>query len=126
MVMCEPTAYLWRTTASGSLNFLSCMDLYIHYTYSLTLILVLNSYCGSKVILIIILGKFLKAHIHFPRFHSKDTFKDMEIIGQFNLGFIITKLNSDIFMIDQHASDEKYNFEMLQQHTALQGQRLIA
>ncbi|XP_056432924.1 mismatch repair endonuclease PMS2 [Gadus chalcogrammus] len=57
---------------------------------------------------------------------SKDTFKDMEIIGQFNLGFIITKLNSDIFMIDQHASDEKYNFEMLQQHTALQGQRLIA
>uniref|UniRef100_A0AAZ3RBA1 Mismatch repair endonuclease PMS2 n=1 Tax=Oncorhynchus tshawytscha TaxID=74940 RepID=A0AAZ3RBA1_ONCTS len=55
----------------------------------------------------------------------KDSFKDMEIIGQFNLGFIITKLNSDIFMIDQHATDEKYNFEMLQQHTALQGQRLI-
>ncbi|KAG9333652.1 hypothetical protein JZ751_010721 [Albula glossodonta] len=55
----------------------------------------------------------------------KDMFKEMEIIGQFNLGFIITKLNSDIFMIDQHASDEKYNFEMLQQHTILQGQRLI-
>ncbi|XP_054625109.1 mismatch repair endonuclease PMS2 isoform X2 [Dunckerocampus dactyliophorus] len=57
---------------------------------------------------------------------SKDTFKDMEIVGQFNLGFIITKLNSDIFMIDQHATDEKYNFEMLQQHTVLQGQKLIA
>ncbi|XP_044034890.1 mismatch repair endonuclease PMS2 isoform X2 [Siniperca chuatsi] len=56
---------------------------------------------------------------------SKDMFKQMEIIGQFNLGFIITKLNSDIFMIDQHATDEKYNFEMLQQHTALQGQKLI-
>ncbi|KAK6328281.1 hypothetical protein J4Q44_G00002590 [Coregonus suidteri] len=28
-------------------------------------------------------------------------------------------------MIDQHTTDEKYNFEMLQQHTALQGQRLI-
>ncbi|XP_010904189.2 mismatch repair endonuclease PMS2 [Esox lucius] len=55
----------------------------------------------------------------------KDSFKAMEIIGQFNLGFIITKLNSDIFMIDQHATDEKYNFEMLQQHTVLQGQRLI-
>ncbi|KAM6951061.1 mismatch repair endonuclease PMS2, partial [Aplochiton taeniatus] len=55
----------------------------------------------------------------------KETFKDMEIIGQFNLGFIITKLNSDLFMIDQHATDEKYNFEMLQQHTALQGQKLI-
>lgn len=57
---------------------------------------------------------------------SKDMFKQMEIIGQFNLGFIIAKLNSDIFMIDQHATDEKYNFEMLQQHTVLQGQKLIA
>lgn len=53
-------------------------------------------------------------------------FAEMEIIGQFNLGFIITKLNADIFIVDQHATDEKYNFEMLQQHTALQGQRLIA
>ncbi|XP_035979480.2 mismatch repair endonuclease PMS2 isoform X2 [Halichoerus grypus] len=57
---------------------------------------------------------------------SKTMFAEMEIIGQFNLGFIITKLNADIFIVDQHATDEKYNFEMLQQHTALQGQRLIA
>ncbi|KAL6475155.1 hypothetical protein MHYP_G00161950 [Metynnis hypsauchen] len=56
---------------------------------------------------------------------SKDMFKEMEIIGQFNLGFIITRLKSDLFMIDQHATDEKYNFEMLQQHTVLKGQRLI-
>ncbi|KAM6897703.1 mismatch repair endonuclease PMS2 [Xenentodon cancila] len=56
---------------------------------------------------------------------KKEMFKEMEIIGQFNLGFIITKLNSDIFMIDQHATDEKYNFEMLKQHTVLQGQKLI-
>ncbi|XP_037546699.1 mismatch repair endonuclease PMS2 [Nematolebias whitei] len=57
---------------------------------------------------------------------SKEMFKEMEIIGQFNLGFIITKSNWDIFIIDQHATDEKFNFEMLQQHTALQGQKLIA
>uniref|UniRef100_U3BWJ5 Mismatch repair endonuclease PMS2 n=1 Tax=Callithrix jacchus TaxID=9483 RepID=U3BWJ5_CALJA len=56
---------------------------------------------------------------------SKSMFAEMEIIGQFNLGFIITKLNEDIFIVDQHATDEKYNFEMLQQHTVLQGQRLI-
>ncbi|KAM5153265.1 mismatch repair endonuclease PMS2 [Mantella aurantiaca] len=56
---------------------------------------------------------------------SKDMFAKMEIIGQFNLGFIITKLDSDLFIIDQHATDEKYNFEMLQQNTVLQGQRLI-
>uniref|UniRef100_A0A8C0SIQ6 Mismatch repair endonuclease PMS2 n=1 Tax=Canis lupus familiaris TaxID=9615 RepID=A0A8C0SIQ6_CANLF len=57
---------------------------------------------------------------------SKTMFAEMEIIGQFNLGFIITKLKADIFIVDQHATDEKYNFEMLQQHTVLQGQRLIA
>ncbi|KAM3843346.1 mismatch repair endonuclease PMS2-like [Diretmus argenteus] len=56
---------------------------------------------------------------------NKDMFKEIEIIGQFNLGFIIAKLNSDIFMIDQHATDEKYNFEMLQQHNVLQGQKPI-
>lgn len=56
---------------------------------------------------------------------SKDMFKEMDIIGQFNLGFIITKLKSDLFIIDQHATDEKYNFEMLQQNTELKGQRLI-
>ncbi|XP_048408017.1 mismatch repair endonuclease PMS2 isoform X2 [Stegostoma tigrinum] len=57
---------------------------------------------------------------------SKDRFSSMEIIGQFNLGFIITKLDSDLFIVDQHATDEKYNFEMLQQHTVLQSQKLIA
>ncbi|XP_078096736.1 mismatch repair endonuclease PMS2 isoform X2 [Mustelus asterias] len=56
---------------------------------------------------------------------SKDRFASMEIIGQFNLGFIITKLDSDLFIVDQHATDEKYNFEMLQQHTVLHGQKLI-
>ncbi|XP_063170731.1 mismatch repair endonuclease PMS2 [Candoia aspera] len=56
---------------------------------------------------------------------SKEMFADMDVIGQFNLGFIIAKLKSDLFIIDQHASDEKYNFEMLQEHTVLQGQKLI-
>ncbi|GFO28622.1 mismatch repair endonuclease pms2 [Plakobranchus ocellatus] len=56
---------------------------------------------------------------------SKDMFAQMEILGQFNLGFIITKLGSDLFIVDQHATDEKYNFEMLQKHTVLQSQRLI-
>ncbi|XP_051530578.1 mismatch repair endonuclease PMS2 [Myxocyprinus asiaticus] len=56
---------------------------------------------------------------------SKGMFKEMKIIGQFNLGFIITKIKSDLFIIDQHATDEKYNFEMLQQNTVLKGQRLI-
>ncbi|XP_069701490.1 mismatch repair endonuclease PMS2 isoform X2 [Periplaneta americana] len=56
---------------------------------------------------------------------SKDMFAKMEILGQFNLGFIVTRLGSDLFIIDQHATDEKYNFEMLQLNTVLQNQRLV-
>jgi len=49
----------------------------------------------------------------------------MEVLGQFNLGFIVTSLGPDLFIIDQHASDEKYNFEMLQKHTVIKRQTLI-
>lgn len=63
---------------------------------------------------------------------SKADFADMHIIGQFNLGFILavrapspSSPNSDLFIIDQHASDEKYNFERLQANTIVQNQRLV-
>ncbi|XP_012939969.1 mismatch repair endonuclease PMS2 [Aplysia californica] len=56
---------------------------------------------------------------------SKDMFSRMEVLGQFNLGFIIAKLGVDLFIVDQHATDEKYNFEMLQRHTVLQSQKMI-
>lgn len=56
---------------------------------------------------------------------SKEMFKQMSIVGQFNHGFIITKLKSDLFIVDQHASDEKYNFEHLQASTVLERQVLV-
>jgi len=56
---------------------------------------------------------------------SKDMFESMEILGQFNLGFVIAKLDSDLFIIDQHASDEKFNFEDQQRNTTIKSQRLI-
>lgn len=56
---------------------------------------------------------------------SKSDFIRMEILGQFNLGFIIVRLGEDLFVIDQHATDEKYNFETLQKTTVLQHQPLI-
>ena len=56
---------------------------------------------------------------------SKEMFERMEILGQFNLGFIIAKLENDLFIIDQHASDEKFNFEDQQQNTTIKSQRLI-
>uniref|UniRef100_UPI00358DE58D mismatch repair endonuclease PMS2 n=1 Tax=Myxine glutinosa TaxID=7769 RepID=UPI00358DE58D len=55
----------------------------------------------------------------------KDSFGSMEIVGQFNRGFVVARLGQDLFIIDQHASDEKYNFERLQHEGALTGQRLI-
>lgn len=80
---------------------------------------------------------------------SKSDFAKMRVIGQFNLGFILAvretgssaKLSSpsslsssspaqseeddELFIIDQHASDEKYNFERLQATTTVQSQRLV-
>lgn len=56
---------------------------------------------------------------------SKDSFKKMHVIGQFNLGFIITQLEDDLFIIDQHATDEIYNFETLQKTTELTSQKLV-
>ncbi|EFJ28941.1 hypothetical protein SELMODRAFT_171139 [Selaginella moellendorffii] len=51
--------------------------------------------------------------------------KCAKILGQFNLGFIIARLDSDLFIIDQHASDEKYNFERLSKSTVLNRQPLL-
>ncbi|TGO29874.1 hypothetical protein BPAE_0010g00580 [Botrytis paeoniae] len=69
---------------------------------------------------------------------SKSDFAKMKTIGQFNLGFILaskapepTTENSgiqtadNVFIIDQHSSDEKYNFERLQATTIVQSQRLV-
>ena len=48
----------------------------------------------------------------------------MQVLGQFNLGFIIAKLDNDLFIIDQHASNEKFNFEDQQRNTSIKSQRL--
>ncbi|XP_018397307.1 PREDICTED: mismatch repair endonuclease PMS2 [Cyphomyrmex costatus] len=56
---------------------------------------------------------------------TKDSFGKMEIIGQFNLGFIIARLEDDLFIIDQHATDEKFRFEKLSNETKLKTQKLI-
>lgn len=63
---------------------------------------------------------------------SKEDFSRMHIIGQFNLGFILATRpghsptqDDELFIIDQHASDEKYNFERLQSSTIVQNQRLV-
>lgn len=70
---------------------------------------------------------------------SKIDFSNMHIVGQFNLGFILAVRPSsythgdgrgarnadELFIVDQHASDEKYNFEKLQAETVVSNQRLV-
>lgn len=76
----------------------------------------------------------------------KGDFGKMKIVGQFNLGFILAvrprsayidssspstatpqthKDDDDLIIVDQHASDEKFNFERLQSTTVVQSQRLV-
>jgi len=57
---------------------------------------------------------------------SKADFSEMSIFGQFNLGFIIVGLRDDLFIVDQHATDEKYNFETLQRNTVINSQKMVA
>jgi len=66
---------------------------------------------------------------------DKTDFAEMEVVGQFNLGFIIARrrksialsdrMMDDLFIVDQHAADEKYNFESLQQTTVIRSQKLF-
>ncbi|KAL5112470.1 Mismatch repair endonuclease PMS2 [Taenia crassiceps] len=43
----------------------------------------------------------------------KEWFQNMRVIGQFNKGFIVCQHEEDLFIVDQHASDEKHRFEHL-------------
>lgn len=61
----------------------------------------------------------------FERTFNKADFKRMQVLGQFNLGFILGKLEDDIYIIDQHASDEKFNYERLLKSTVLNRQPLL-
>ena len=51
-------------------------------------------------------------------------FKRLEVLGQFDLGLIIAKMNNDLFIINQHASDEKFNQDQ-ERNTTIKSQRLI-
>lgn len=77
-----------------------------------------------------------KAVDALARVIEKKDFAEMNVIGQFNLGFIIVRRgvkkapkgpdnSDDLFIVDQHAADEKYNFETLQATTKIESQKLF-
>ncbi|CAJ1414916.1 unnamed protein product [Effrenium voratum] len=62
---------------------------------------------------------------------DKSCFSQMRVIGQFNLGFIIAALqvgsspDLQLFIVDQHASDEKFRFEALNRESRIERQPLV-
>lgn len=57
----------------------------------------------------------------------KEDFAGMTVIGQFNMGFILARSRDHhLWILDQHACDEKYNFEKLCAETIIHEQKLIA
>nr|AGH55784.1 PMS2 [Brachionus calyciflorus] len=65
------------------------------------------------------------AESELDRCITKEDFLRMRVCGQFNKGFIITQLDSDLFIVDQHAADEIYNFETIQKNGKMQKQKLL-
>lgn len=56
-----------------------------------------------------------------------EDFAGMSIVGQFNCGFILAKTpDNHLWILDQHACDEKANFERLCEETVVREQRLMA
>lgn len=49
----------------------------------------------------------------------------MRIIGQFNKGFILVQFRKDLYIIDQHAADEKFNFEKLLRSQEIEVQNMV-
>lgn len=65
------------------------------------------------------------AESELVRVFQRSWFADLAVIGQFNLGFVLARRGADVFIIDQHAADEKYNYEALASSTPLQVQPLM-
>jgi len=58
---------------------------------------------------------------------ERSEFRELEVVGQFNHGFILATLEGrHLFILDQHASDEKFNFEDLSRNTVINSQPLVA
>ena len=58
---------------------------------------------------------------------QKQDFGTMEVLGQFNLGFILARCKKqNLWILDQHGCDEKYNFERMIKTTKIHEQKLIA
>lgn len=62
---------------------------------------------------------------------SKTDFLEMQVLGQFNCGFILARLDrpdtntSNMYIIDQHAADERFRLETLERLEKINIQQLV-
>lgn len=56
---------------------------------------------------------------------SREDIKSMKVIGQYNRSFILVDLKGDIFIVDQHAADERRNFDYLLENETLENVVLL-
>lgn len=52
-------------------------------------------------------------------------FKELTVLGSYNTSFIVCRHETCIALVDQHAADEKFNFERLNHTTKINSQPLI-
>lgn len=66
-------------------------------------------------------------HMLSTRLLTKDAFPSLArgCVGQFNLGFLVARRGGDLYILDQHACDEKAQFERLVRDTVLHEQQLL-
>lgn len=56
---------------------------------------------------------------------NKKSFENMQVLGQFNRGFILARLDQHVFIIDQHATDERANYEEQLDKSPLVEQKMV-
>jgi DNA mismatch repair protein PMS2 len=57
---------------------------------------------------------------------TRGDFAQMVVLGQFNLGFLVCELGEHLFIVDQHAADEKIRYERNWKDSKILTQPLLA
>ena len=71
----------------------------------------IHAWCGGSTAPIMhILTHCVLAEQELARVFDKADFRRLQVLGQFNLGFILARLGRDLFIIDQHASGAQRPF----------------
>ncbi|KAJ3302119.1 ATP-binding mismatch repair protein [Kappamyces sp. JEL0829] len=68
---------------------------------------------------------YSNGNLQTPLFIHKKDFGEMKVLGQFNLGFILVSFKDHLFIVDQHASQEKFLFEKYRDEALIRIQPLI-